>query len=304
MSADRFLMLNRRQMLAGGMSLLAATPGFVAEGFAADAAPSRVVCLDYGLASTLLAFGVKPLAVAALADWDKWVEEPRMPPGVIDLGSSWEVNFELLIALKPDLILSTAYNDPLNPRLAEVAPLYRANVYVPGATNILDASYGATRDLGKAMRMEDKAEAFLAEADQFFDACRDRLARHNVPPLALVNFMDPRHVRVYTAPGLYHDVLQRLGLANAWKKPGDYWGFELIGIESLASVTDPRARLIAFEPVPSDVMPALATSPLWQALPMAKSDRFTVLPSTLMFGMVVEAMRFARLLTDYLDAHP
>lgn len=35
---------------------------------------------------------------------------------------------------------------------------------------------------------------------------------------------------------------------------------------------------------------------------MAKPERFAVLPSTLMFGMVVEAMRFARLLTDYLDS--
>nr|WP_234642425.1 iron-siderophore ABC transporter substrate-binding protein [Allorhizobium ampelinum] len=297
MSADPFLSLSRRHLLAGGVSLFMASAAR-----AQSAAPARVVCLDYGLASTLLAFGITPLAVASLADWDKWVEEPRMPDGVIDLGSSWEVNFELLIALKPDLILSTAFNDPLNPRLQALAPLFRASVYAPDTTDILTASYSATRDLGKVMRLEARAEAFLAEADAFFDACRARLARLNAPPVALVNFMDARHVRVYTAPGLYHDVLQRLGLTNAWTKPGNYWGFELIGIETLATITDPRARLIAFEPVPADVMPTLAKSPLWQALPMAKPERFAVLPSTLMFGMVVEAMRFARLLTDYLDS--
>ena len=47
-------------------------------------------------------------------------------------------------------------------------------------------------------------------------------------------------------------------------------------------------------------MPKLETSPIWQALPAARSGRFEVLPGVLMFGMVREAMRFANIITDRL----
>jgi ferric hydroxamate transport system substrate-binding protein len=311
MSAD--LCLNRRHMMAGAASLFAFAPNVLASNGLASSPPRRVVCLDYGLASTLLAFGFKPLAVSSLADWDKWVEEPSMPEGVIDLGSSWEINFELLLALKPDLILSTAFNDLLNPRLKTIAPLFRATVYVANGGNILPRAYQATRDLGRIMQMQDQAEALLTKADALFEACRTRLSRINGQPLAMVGFLDARHVRIFTAPGLFDDVLRRLGLRNAWEAPGNYWGFETMGIENLSKITDPKARLITFEPLPADVLPTLAQSPLWQALPMmrphtlgtrtseTRTDRFGILPSTLMFGLVVEAMRFASLLTDYLD---
>jgi len=227
MSAD--LSLSRRHLMVDAASLLAFTPDAKAAN-----QPRRVVCLDYGLASTLLAFGFKPLAVVSLADWDKWVEEPPRPNGIVDLGSSWEISFELLLALKPDLILSTAFNDLLKPRLDTVAPVFRASVYAPDGGNILPKAYQATRDLGRIMQMEDKAETLLAQADAFFDACRARLAPLNVPPLALVGFMDARHVRIFTAPGLFDDVLLRLGLRNGWEAPGNYWGFETIGIENLS----------------------------------------------------------------------
>ena len=268
----------------------------------AAAAGPKIVSLDYGLASTLLSLGVVPAAVASLADWDKWVIEPEMPKSVIDLGSSWEVNFEILAALKPDLILTTPYLDPSLQRLQSVGKVLRLETYQPDGGDILPSVTAATRKLAAEIGREAEGERFLAQADVFFDDCRDRLARKPRPPVALVNFMDARHVRVYGAPGLYDAVLTRIGIANVWKGPANYWGFETIGIEGLARITDPSTQLIALEPVPGDVLPKLAQSPLWQALPFVKPGHFSVMPSALIFGMINEAMRFARLMTEPLDA--
>jgi iron complex transport system substrate-binding protein len=96
-----------RRMLIGGLPaavLMRAAPTF------AQGEP-RVVSLDYGLASTLLALGIVPAGVSDLAGWDKWVVAPSMPAGVADLGSSTEPNLEILKALKPDFILVTPYLD-------------------------------------------------------------------------------------------------------------------------------------------------------------------------------------------------
>ncbi|MDV4163729.1 iron-siderophore ABC transporter substrate-binding protein (plasmid) [Rhizobium leguminosarum] len=261
----------------------------------------RIVSLDYGLASTLLSLGLPPVGISDLADWDRWVVEPPMPKSVVDIGSSFEVNFEILVTLKPDIILTTPYLDELLPRLQSVAKVVRLEVFTPGIGSILPAAIAATRKLAGKLGRENEAEQFLARVDAFFERCGSRLAGKNLPPVALVNFMDARHVRIYSSPGLFHNVLERIGVRNAWTRESNYWGFETIGIEDLSKITDPDARLIAFDPVPPDVLPKLAQSPLWNRLAFARPGHLSILPPALMFGMVNEAMRFAGLLTDLLE---
>ncbi|MGO7873132.1 iron-siderophore ABC transporter substrate-binding protein [Rhizobium leguminosarum] len=261
----------------------------------------RIVSLDYGLASTLLSLGLPPVGISDLADWDRWVVEPPMPKSVVDIGSSFEVNFEILVTLKPDIILTTPYLDELLPKLQSVAKVVRLEIFTPGIGPILTAAIAATRKLAVELGRENEAEQFLARADVFFAQCRSRLVGKNLPPVALVNFMDARHARIYSSPGLFQNVLERIGVRNAWTRESNYWGFETIGIEDLSKVTDPDARLIAFDPIPPDVLPKLAQSPLWNRLSFARPGHLSILPPALMFGMVNEAMRFAGLLTDLLE---
>ncbi|WP_420963445.1 ABC transporter substrate-binding protein [Brucella sp. IR073] len=266
------------------------------------AAPSlRIVSLDYGLSSTLLSLGVVPAAISDLADWGRWVVEPAMPSSVIDLGNTMEVNVEVLAQIRPDIILMTPYLDQITPIVTPYGKVSRYEIFTPDSGAILTASIAATRKLGAEIGRDAEAEAFLTRADAFFENCRARLARRSPPAVTLVNFMDARHARIYGSPGLFHNVLERIGVQNAWKEPSNYWGFQTISIEELARVTDSDAMLIAFDPVPGEVLPKLARSPLWQALPFSRPGQFAVLPPTLMFGMVNEAMRFAGLLTDLLE---
>ncbi|MCJ9751897.1 ABC transporter substrate-binding protein [Neorhizobium sp. BETTINA12A] len=267
----------------------------------AEVARQRVVSLDYGLSSTLLSLGLPPVGISDLADWDKWVVEPAMPQSVVDIGSSNEVDFEVLIQLKPDIILTTPYLDELLPRLQPIAKILRLEIFTPNTGPILPAAIAATRKLAAELGHEAEAEQFLARSDAFFERCGRRLAGRTVPPVVLVSFMDARHARVYSAPGLFHNALERIGVRNAWTRQSNYWGFETIGIEELSVITDPDARLIAFDPVPPDVLPKLVDSPLWQALPFSRPGHLSVVPPALMFGMVNEAMRFAGLVTDVLE---
>ncbi len=128
----------------------------------------RIVSLDHGLASTLLSLGIVPLAVSDLADWDKWVVEPAMPQSVVNLGSSWEVNFELLVALKPDIILTTPYLDELLPKLKQVSKVVRLEIYAPGIGPILPAAIAATRKLAAAVDREVESGRFSPTRRRFF----------------------------------------------------------------------------------------------------------------------------------------
>ncbi len=267
----------------------------------AQAAGQRMVSLDYGIASTLLSLGLPPVGLSDLADWSRWVVEPVLPKSVVDIGNSFEVNFEILLQLKPDIILTTPFLDELLPKLQSVARVIRLEVFSPDAGPVLPAAIAATRQLASELGREREAEAFLERADAFFEQCRARLADKKLPSIGLVNFMDARHARIYSNPGLFHSALERIGLRNVWTENSDYWGFDTIGIEELSRVTDPDARLIAFDPIPADVLPKLSASPLWNRLPFSRPGHLSVLPPVLMFGMVNEAVRFASLLTDHLE---
>ncbi|MGX1308366.1 ABC-type Fe3+-hydroxamate transport system substrate-binding protein [Amorphus suaedae] len=293
--ATRIPALTRRGFLVGCAALVAAPRGATAQ----PAAP-RVASLDYGLANTAMALGVTPVGIAQAPYWKTWVVEPPLPESVVDLGRDREVNLELLASLKPDLILATPYVQALRSRLDDIAPVLSLTIYAPDGEPLTRA-WEATRVLGDRLGRTEAARAFLADADAAFADCARRLARAKPGPVLLINFMDARHARVYGAHGLYQNVLDRIGGTNAWTGPTNFWGFQTIGLEQLADYAGPDTTIIALEPIPEDVEPTLARSPLWRQLPPIANGRTAVLPSVLTFGMVPAALRFARLFTDHFD---
>jgi ABC-type Fe3+-hydroxamate transport system substrate-binding protein len=293
MGAKSKLFLTRRN-LVGGVACSALLPGWVG----ASQHFQRIAVLDWAIAETLIALGEAPVALVAASDWNRFVVEPPLPPRTADIGIQQEVNFELLAALRPDLILTSPFSQDQEPALARIAPVRRFTVF-EATPAPLDRPRALTRELGALVGREGKAEAFIACADAQLATCRARLARLRLPPILLVSFLDARHVRAYGGFGLYQNVLDTLDLRNAWTKPTNPWGFATTGIEGLATERD--VRLVAFQPVPPDAHPTLAQSPLWRELPFVKAGHMSVLRPVLMFGALPAALRFARLLTAELE---
>jgi ferric hydroxamate transport system substrate-binding protein len=268
---------------------------------AADKTALRVAALDWALAETMFALGHKPIAIVDAASWNKFVVEPPLPSGIADLGLSTEINFELLASLKPDLILTSPFVQELEPALQRIGETLSLSVFEPGSVPFAQQRT-LTRTLGERLGHSEAAENFLVSAEEMFDSYRARINALHPPPVLLVNFMDGRHVRVYGGSGLYQNVLDRIGVTNAWTGETNYWGYSTVGIEKLATVQN--LRLIAFEPIPADTYPTLQRSPLWSQLPFVKAGQVSVLPSVLMFGAIPSALRFARLLVERLESLP
>jgi len=283
-------MRNRRSFLAS----LAVLPWLAAR--AAAAAGLRVAAVDWALAETMIALGHDPVAVVAASDWNRFVVEPSLPEHVADLGLQPEINFELLASLRPDLILTSPFSQDLEPGLRRIASVQRFSIFEPGSTPLAQPKT-LTRALGVRLGRTDVAERFLADAERTFEAYRERIRSRAPRPVLLATFVDARHVRVYGGNGLYQNVLDRIGLENAWTGATNYWGYATMGIERLAINQD--LQLIAFEPVPPDIRATLDRSPLWSNLPFVKAKRTAVLPSVLMFGAMPAALRFARLLVGH-----
>jgi iron complex transport system substrate-binding protein len=293
--------LDRRRFLGAALTLT--TAGAASRGRSAPA-PSRIVSMDYGLTETMLALGAAPLAMPDAQDWSTWVVEPPLPASVQNLGSDQEVNLELLVSLKPDLILVTPYLDDLTPTLERIAPCERLAIYEEGGASPLPRAEEVTGRIGALLGAPARAARYLEASRAQFEADRNRLAAAPRAPLLLVNVIDARNVRVYGAKSLWQDVLDRLGWPNAWTRPTSYWGFATVGVEELAAA-GADATLVAFEPIPPDALPTLNRSPLWRDLPFVKNGRILKLAPAFMFGAVPSARRFSRLLTAALaDAAP
>ncbi|WP_246191199.1 ABC transporter substrate-binding protein [Aureimonas leprariae] len=254
--------------------------------------------MDYALTEILFSLDVPVAGLAEREGWQEWVVEPALPAEIVDVGLPQAPNLELISELRPDLILTTPWLDPVLSSLQRVAPTLRVSIYEEGATPFA-RSYDATRLLGERLGRPDRAARFIAEADREFDAIAARMRRLAPPPLLLVNFVDARHVRVYGGDGLYQSVLDRIGLKNAFQGEANYWGFATVGVENLAA--SPGARLIAFEPIPPDALPTLARSPIWRELPFVRDGRMSTLPPVLTFGAMLSSLRCARLLADELE---
>jgi ABC-type Fe3+-hydroxamate transport system substrate-binding protein len=288
--------LNRRQFLAC-LAVSAGSP-FVAR-IAAAATNLRVASLDWALTETMITLGHDPIAIVGASDWDRFVVEPRLPAGIADLGLQPEINFELLAELKPDLILTSPFIQELEPLLGKIAPIIRLSIFEKGPVPLAQPR-AVTEALGERLECVKATQSFLANADRLFDQFRQRVLALDPLPLMLLNFVDARHARVYGGAGLYQNVLDRLGLSNAWSGGTNYWGFSTVGIEKLA--TRESLRLIAFEPIPPDTLPTLQGSPLWSQLPFVRAGHVSVLPPVLMFGAMPSALRFARLLVEHLES--
>jgi ferric hydroxamate transport system substrate-binding protein len=262
--------------------------------------PSRIAVFDWGLAETLLALGVAPIALCETAGYRQWVIEPALPPSVADAGLRIEPNFELIASLRPDLILTTPELEPLRPMLERIGRCQALSIYRPEG-DAWDHAGETVLTLSRLLGREADAQTLLRRVDASLEGARARIAAAQ-RPLYLVNFIDGRHVRIYGKGSIFQTVLDRLGLTNAYTGWTSFWGFATLGIEHLAA--NPDAQLLYLEPLPVEADRTFREGPLWAALPFVREGRIGALPPVWSFGGIASGERLARLLGEKLAPTP
>ncbi len=281
---------SRRAVVVGMAAALAGMP------FRARAAhPLRVICLEWTSAEMLLSLGAAPIAVCDTRGYQDWVAGPALPVGTIDLGSRGEPNLELLMMLQPDLICG-AYGYGLDESIfRRFAPTFTVPFYT-GTTPPFRHARQETLRLGNTLGLADEAQHLVERVDAALEEAKTKLARQVQSPLCVVSMFDDRHVRVYGSGSLLQDVLDQLGIQNAWRGKTNSWGFSTVGIEELVAIGD--ARLISLDPIPPHIKIRIDQSSLWANLPCVRNGRVTTIPPVWPFGGLAAAARFAGFLAS------
>ncbi|WP_248926906.1 ABC transporter substrate-binding protein [Paenibacillus hamazuiensis] len=131
--------------------------------------PQRVVALEFSFVDALATVGVTPVGVADDGDANNIIEPIRQKIGkYTSIGSRYEVNFELIASLKPDLIIADlSRHKEVYDKLGQIAP-----------TIVL-------KSLGSDYKENMDAFAVIAEALNAKDAAQKKLADHQTAMNAL-----------------------------------------------------------------------------------------------------------------------
>ncbi|HDG1702694.1 TPA: Fe(3+)-hydroxamate ABC transporter substrate-binding protein FhuD [Kluyvera ascorbata] len=265
----------------------------------AQAAPvnaERIVALEWLPVELMLALGVTPYGVADIPNYRMWVNEPVLPDSVIDVGLRTEPNLELLTQMKPSMLVWSAGYGPSPKILALIAP-GRSFAFSDGKQP-LEQARRSLLEMADLLNKQDVAHRHLAAFDAYIDSLKPRFAQRGERPLLMMSLLDSRHMLVFGPNCLFQEILDRLGVKNAWQGETNFWGSTVVGIDRLAAYKD--VDVLCFDHGNEADMRRLAATPLWQAMPFVRANRVQNVPAVWFYGATLSAMNFARILDNAL----
>lgn len=263
---------------------------------AASVDPQRIVALEWLPVELLLALGVTPYGVADIPNYNLWVNEPGLPASVIDVGLRTEPNLELLTEMKPSYLVWSAGYGPSPEKLARIAPGRGFN-FSDGKRPLENARHSLV-EMGQLLDMEKQARDHLNHFDHFVAQHKPRFAARGKRPLLMITLLDARHVLAFGPNCLFQQILDDYGIVNAWKGETNFWGSQVVGIDRLGEFND--ADVICFDHGNEADMQKLMATPLWQAMPFIRQQRFQRVPAVWFYGATLSVMNFIRILDNAL----
>ncbi len=289
-----------RRTLLSSLAALALGPVSVREVGAKDAVASRIVALDAPSTEMLVQLGVEPTGVAGLAGYRQVEGDVPALRRSVDIGFFYEPNLELLQALQPDVFVGSFGVGAPHDLLERIAPVISLPIYGTSASSY-DAAIAALVELAEATGRQESAATFLASHRLRLEEARSRVEGRSLRPVYLATpLLDGRHVILYGRSSLFDEVMQRLGLRNAFAGETSPWGIASVGIPQLA--TEPDAVFLYIEsPVTRTALGALDASAIWRSLPFVREERLVSVPYLEMYGALPTADRFAKAIGRLLD---
>lgn len=292
----RGIRIGRRRFL-GGLSW--AILGTTTAGAQATQGP-RVVTLEWASAESLMALGITPIAMASplrsqksplrLFSTDHGVSSQSS----VELGSMFEPNLELLALLKPDRIFAAPWHAPLLHMLRRIADT--------DIINIAEEPHGQYENscellikLGRQFGRSAEAQTYIKDSAMEISRIRARL--HSVAGTpTFIGTLDAsgRIFNTWGAGSLFHDVLELVGLRNAYSGPTSSTRSARISIDRLAENSDAQLIYIDQEELTALALHRLESTGLWQNLPFVRSGRMLSIPYLYHFSGLPTARSFAR----------
>jgi iron complex transport system substrate-binding protein len=268
-----------------------------------QAAPKRVVALEWDALENLLSLGVKPVGAADTGTYRTYVAI-GLPGGITDVGKRQEPSIERIARLKPDLIVVPSNRAGRNLRtLRKIARVLVTNPY-PGDTSN-GAQWGAmvrdfraiARAVGQRARGEGVLHAMSSRISRLRASIRKRAGTRVTIATPGGTTSSPA-LRLFTSNSIAAEVVRRLGLRNGWAARPQRYGFSTVGVEALRQVQSGWLAFV-YPRIFSGQVGRITSQSAYKRLDMVKKRRVKTLSgNTWLFGGPASARVFAERLTN------
>lgn len=264
-----------------------------------DAPATEVVGLEWGAVENLVSLGVMPVGVADVEGYTAWVSAAPLDEGVTDVGMRGEPSIDALVALDPELVVSTT---DLPPNIIEQIEEFVPVLVVRGAN--AEQPIEQMRDnltmTAEAVGRSAEAEALLADLDA---TMADGARQIEEAGLAGNGFAladgylegSTVSIRMFTDGSLVGAVGEELGMENEWDGEGDPdYGLAQTDVEGLTALDDVEFLYYANDDQGGDPFDeGLSGNAVWESLPFVESGDVHRLPDGIwMFGGPLSVEQF------------
>jgi ABC-type Fe3+-hydroxamate transport system substrate-binding protein len=284
------ILLKRRKLLGAALS----APGLLLFPRLSLTKPStdRLVSMDLLITELLLTIGSVPIATSNIPLYRRLVASPEMPDSVDDLGPLNEPNLEFLQRLSPSRILVADWQAPNLETASRIAPLTSIPVFA-GKTPAITHCETLIRNLGDLTGHAVEATSAIETMRGKIEETRTKLMSFGRPVYVCRFNRDGRNLAIFGGNGLLGDMLNRVGLRNAFNGRVNAAGVTNAPLARLAE--EPEAVIIHFDRgQETDVaLQRLENGALWHVLPAVKNNHVIRMPVIYPNGGIRSAERFA-----------
>ncbi|GAB2597973.1 ABC transporter substrate-binding protein [Kribbella endophytica] len=238
---------------------------------------AKVVGLEWGVVENLITLGVQPVGVADVKGYTTWVTAAKLDAGVKDVGTRGEASVDAIVALNPDLIITTT-DEAANTitQLEKAAPV----LVVRGADakNAIPQMKKNLELVGAAIGKAKEATEANAAFDQAVADGKKKIADAGKAGEGFTMADGYKEgstisIRMFTSGSLLGAVAGELGLKNNWTGAGDPdYGLAQTDIEGLTKLGDGSFLYIASTTDGGDVFGGdLSKNAIWKNLPFVKA---------------------------------
>lgn len=252
---------------------------------------TKVVALEWGAAENLVSLGAMPVGVADTKGYTNWVSAAKLDPSVKDVGTRGEASVDAIVALNPDLVITTT-DEAANTiaQIEKAAPV----LVIRGAdaANAIPQMKTNLELIGAAIGKADQAKQINTDFDNAVADGKQKIADAGKAGEGFTMADGYKQgstisIRMYTTGSLLGAVATELGLKNGWTGAGDKdYGLAQTDLEGMTKLRDGNFLYIANKNDGGDVFGGdLAGNAIWKNLPFVKAGNVHRLPDGIwMFG--------------------
>lgn len=228
--------------------------------------PKRVVALEFSFVDALANFGVSPVGVADDGDASNIIDPIKQKiEKYTSLGSRYEVNFELIASIKPDLIIADlSRHKEVYSKLEQIAP----TIVLKSLGSDYNENIASFNVIAEALGAKETADKKLKEHKATLENLKKQMPageKRTVLPAVITNTGFFAH----TSKAYAGAVLEQLGYKDAIQSTEAY---PKITLEQLVQA-NPDILFLMVNPGEKTVLDDWKKNPLWSDISAVKNGQ-------------------------------